>query len=66
MTATRKRPKVRYVWTFMGYDPPRYEVFHRTAKDQFIAALCSCDTESAAKRIAAALNLHEAVKRGEM
>jgi len=58
----KTRPKVRYgarkctfrVWTVDCVDA------------QSRSSVCECGSRHAAERIAAALNLHEAVRRGEI
>lgn len=64
----RKRPKVRYIARFIGFDPARYEVLHAdpAVADRHVPDICHCYTESSAKRIAAALNFYEATKRREI
>lgn len=61
-----KRPKVRYVARFTGFDPAGYQVTHKDYGDSVWSVLCDCDSEKGARRIAAALNFHEAHKRGEL
>ena len=66
MTAKRKRPKVRYVaYKTIGPEgePPRWFV-ERDFGD-YGRTVCRAYRERAARRIAAALNLYEAVRRGE-
>ena len=65
MTAKR-RPKVRFVQFYTGFDPAGYMVCRKDYDGVLSRHLCDCDTESSAKRIAAALNWHEAHKRGEL
>ena len=66
MTPPKKRPKVRYVVRFTGFDPSGYMVCHSDYGDSVYSHVCDCDTATSAKRIAAALNVHEAHKRGEL
>lgn len=59
------KPKVRY-----GYEPAcgTYpQIFKVYARDNpTYSTLCECESRSAAKRICAAMNHHEAVRRGEI
>jgi len=67
VTAKRKRPKVRYVVDELLVpkgDLPRW--FVERDFGGYGHAVCRAYGERAARRIAAALNLYEAVKKGEM
>jgi len=58
------RPKVRYSYEPAWGTYPQMKVYARD--NQVYSTLCECESRSAAKRICAALNLHEAVRRGEI
>lgn len=62
----RKRPKVRYVERFTGIPNRPHMVCHVDYGETVSGYVCDCDTEASAKRVAAALNFHEAHKRGEL
>jgi len=58
------RPKVRYKVVKRVISGVRFRVYCEDA--QVYSAVVECETRTSAKRIAAALNLHEAVRRGEI
>lgn len=60
-----KRPKVRYLY-YRAYDPDVQAAWYIRRKDNRGETVCKCYSAHYAKRIAAALNFHEAVKRGEI
>ncbi len=75
MTPPKKRPKVRYVARRDGGDPEGWFVFLLSRHAQIAEETCHCAAalragskiaERRARRIAAALNWHEAHKRGEL
>lgn len=67
MTAKRKRPKVRYVADkTIGPEGELPRWFVERDFGGYGYAVCRAYGERAARRIAAALNLYEAVKKGEM
>lgn len=66
MTAKRKRPKVRYVARVTGIQPAPYMVCHVDYGEIVSGHVCDCPTAESSKRVAAALNLYEATKRGEI
>lgn len=61
-----KRPKVRYVALPGKYDGGLHTCPAVVPKDGGAALVRDCYPASAVHRIAAALNLHEAVRRGEL
>lgn len=63
MTAKRKRPKVRFVTDQLLNEDLEQPWIVCSDHGRVVAQLC---TESHARRIAAALNWHEAHKRGEL
>lgn len=62
-----KRPKVRYVVIYNTHNISSSGCFEIIKKDGVINDyICSSIDEPDAARVAAALNLHEAVRRGEL
>ena len=61
-----KRPKVRYTWRATGIGVNPYMVCHVDYGEIVSGYVCDCPTETSAKRVAAALNFHEAHLRGEL
>lgn len=65
-TARAKRPKVRYVVEEITLDCVPSWCVCRHDRAPTIGRICDCYTKGEARRIAAALNWHEAHKRGEL